>query len=68
MHIKGGSKQTKNHRAIALRNKSAPLFHRKSTASSTVGTIHATVEWNRPLLMQSCAMSVYDIGTQAMSA
>jgi hypothetical protein len=62
MHRKRAPKQMQNHRAIALRNKSAPSFHRKSTDLSTVGMIHATGTRNPRTLMHSCATFRYDSG------
>jgi len=35
MHRKGAAKAAQNQRTIALRNNTAPLFHRKSTVLST---------------------------------
>jgi hypothetical protein len=62
VHKSGASKAAKNQSAIALRNKSPPSFHRKSTALSTVGTIHAVRGCDIRALMHFCATGVYDDG------
>src|SRR5262249_40840810 len=55
MHIKEASKPAKNQRSIALRNNTAPLFHRKSTVLSTDGMLHATRARDTRSLMHCCA-------------
>jgi len=64
MHRKGAAKAAQNQRTIALRNNTAPLFHRKSTVLSTDGMIHATRARDISALMHSCADRCYDSGVQ----
>jgi hypothetical protein len=64
MHTKEATKAAKNQRAIAPRNNTAPLFHRKSTGLSTDGMVHATRARDISVLMHSCADRRYDTGVQ----